>query len=65
MEKEKVLKVGDVFWEYNDVNTINGVGYPRHAHSQSHVNYFYKRYGTVTFFTKEELLKAHPKAIVD
>lgn len=60
MEKEKVLKVGDVFWEYN-----SGVGYPRHAHSQAHVNYFYRKHGTITFYTKEELLKAHPNAIVN
>ena len=57
-----MLKVGDVFWEYVKDHNL---GYPRHAHSQNHVQYFYKGYGITTFYTKEELLKKYPRAVVN
>ena len=51
------LKVGDCFWEYN-----KGIGYPRKAHTEVHINYFWQGYGTRAFFTKEELLAKYPNA---
>ena len=51
------LEIGDFFWEYN-----KGVGYQRRAHTQAHVDYFWKGYGKRAFFTKEELLATYPDA---
>lgn len=49
-----MLKVKDTFWEYN---TETKTGYPRIAHSENHVKYFYKHYKDFTFYTEEEMKK--------
>lgn len=55
------LEIGDVFWEYNaELNS----GYPRIAHSEIHIKYFYDGYGVRAFYTKEDLLEAHPEAVI-
>ena len=54
------LEVGQWFWEYN-----KGVGYKRKAHHNAHIEYFWKGYKVITFFTKEELLSVYPQAIID
>ena len=55
----RTLVVGDPFWEYN-----SGVGYKRFAQSEEHIKYFWEGYGRRAFFTKEELIEAHPNAEV-
>jgi len=55
-----MLKVKDTFWEYNEETKT---GYPRIAHSENHVKYFYKHYKDFTFYTEEEMKKY--KKVVD
>lgn len=61
-DKENLkLKVGDTFWEYN---RMLNAGYKRIAHTDEHIKYFLAGYSKRAFFTKEELLEAHPDASV-
>lgn len=47
------LKVGDIFWEYNE-KYIGEEIYPRKAHSLMYVLYCMEFLGKTTFLTKEE-----------
>ena len=52
------LKIGDFYWEY-----VDGVGYKCEVRANYHIKFFWKDYGTRTFFTKEELLAVYPNAV--
>ncbi len=58
---KRKLKIGEWFWEYNK---LFNSGYKRFAHSENHVKYFEEGYGTRAFFTKDELLKKYPNAVI-
>lgn len=53
-------KVGDTFWELNDVLS-EPVIYPRVAHSLGHVVYCLERLGRICFLTKPEAEEALKK----
>lgn len=50
---ELPCKVGDEFWELNDVHDIPAI-YPRYAHTLLHCIYVLERLGRRAFLTKEE-----------
>lgn len=49
-----MLKVGDTFWVYDKDAKM---GYSRIAHSEKHIEYFYKYYKDITFYIEEEMKK--------
>lgn len=66
-----LVTVGSEFWELNTIGILPMI-YPRIAHSESHVEYFWEKYNTVTFLTERDAkralksyLKNHPPKLDD
>ena len=54
--KEK-LKIGDVFWELNNIHSEPFI-YPRYVLTKVHIEYVEKRLGKFCFLTEEDAKKA-------
>ena len=57
MGDEEKLKIGDVFWELNNIHSEPFI-YPRYILTEVHIEYVKKRLGKFCFLTEEDAKKA-------